>query len=421
MTTDGNLTGSNKVQELQRMLHAKAKAEPELRFHALYDKVWRMDFLHEAYRQVRRNGGSAGVDGETFADIEAYGVERWLGELARELKEKTYAPRAVRQVLIPKKQKGKFRPLEIPCLRDRVVQTSAMLLLSLIFEADLPPQQYAYRAGQGANDAVRRIHSLLNTGHQQVVDADLSNYFGEIPHAELMKSVGRRICDGAMLRLIKSWLVMPIEEDDGKGGKRRTNRARKQRKGSPQGSPMSPLLSNIYMRRFILGKAPPAQMLAAFARIMEHLKLPVNLQKTRCLQCPNEALEFLGYRIGTNYRHGRGDAYIGTRPSKPSVQNICRKVSEQTAARYGTMDSEQMVKRLNQMLSGWANYFFLGQVSPAYAAVDAHAKKRFRRWLCRKHKVRSGKYVRFSDDRLYEQYGLIRLSLKTNSLPWAQA
>ena len=241
MTTGENLTGSDKVQKLQRILHAKAKAEPGLRFHALYDKVWRMDFLTEAYRQVRRNRGAAGVDGETFEDIEAYGVERWLGELARELKDKTYTPKAVRQVLIPKKQKGKFRPLGIPCLRDRVVQTSAMLVLTPIFEADLGEEQYAYREGRSANDAVKRIHSLLNTGHQEVVDADLSNYFGEIPHAELMKSLARRISDGAMLGLIKSWLEMPVEEDDGKGGTRRTNRAKKQRKGSPQGSPMEPL------------------------------------------------------------------------------------------------------------------------------------------------------------------------------------
>ena len=146
MTTDGNLTRSKKVQELQRMLYAKAKAELELRFQALYDKVWRMDFLYEAYRQVRRNGGSAGVDGETFADIEAYGVERWLGELARELKEKTYSPRAVRHVLIPKKQKGKFRPLGIPCLRDRVVQTLATLLLSPIFEADNSRVEHVFGA-----------------------------------------------------------------------------------------------------------------------------------------------------------------------------------------------------------------------------------------------------------------------------------
>ena len=159
MTTDINLTGSDKVQRLQRILHAKAKEEPELRFHALYDKLYRADFLTEAFRQVRRNGGAPGVDGETISDIEAYGVERWLGELARELKDKTYTPRAVREVLIPKKQKGKFRPLGIPCLRDRVAQTSAMLVLSPIFEADLGEEQYAYRAGRGANDAVNRVSS----------------------------------------------------------------------------------------------------------------------------------------------------------------------------------------------------------------------------------------------------------------------
>ena len=444
MTTGENLTGSDKVQKLQRILHAKAKAEPKLRFHALYDKVWRMDFLTEAYRQVRRNRGAAGVDGETFEDIEAYGVERWLGELARELKDKTYTPKAVRQVLIPKKQKGKFRPLGIPCLRDRVVQTSAMLVLTPIFEADLGEEQYAYREGRSANDAVKRIHSLLNTGHQEVVDADLSNYFGEIPHAELMKSLARRISDGAMLGLIKSWLEMPVEEDDGKGGTRRTNRAKKLRKGSPQGSPVSPLLSSIYMRRFIvgwkhlgfaqrfrshivnyaddiciLGKAPAPVMLSAFTQIMDRLKLPVNMQKTRCLRCPDEDLEFLGYRIGTNYRPKGMGPYIGTRPSKSSVQSICRRISEQTAKQYGLLDHDEMVRRLNWMLSGWANYFHLGQVSPAYVAVDAHATKRLRQWLCRKHKVSSRKYVRFSNARLYEKYGLVRLAPKTKSLPWA--
>ena len=446
MTTDINLTGSDKVQRLQRILHAKAKEEPELRFHALYDKLYRADFLTEAYRQVRRNGGAAGVDGETISDIEAYGVERWLGELARELKDKTYTPRAVREVLIPKKQKGKFRPLGIPCLRDRVAQTSAMLVLSPIFEADLGEEQYAYRAGRSANDAVNRVHSLLNSGHHEVADADLSNYFGEIPHAELMKSLARRISDGAMLGLIKWWLEMPVEQDDGKGGRRRTNRAKKQRKGIPQGCPISPLISNIYMRRFILGwkqlgfarkfqaqivnyaddicilgKAPAAQMLSAFTRIMEHLKLPVNMQKTRCLRCPDEALEFLGYRIGTNYRHNGKGAYIGTRPSKSSVQGICRKISEQTASCYGTVESEQMVKRLNQMLTGWGNYFYLGQVLPAYTAVDMHTMRRLRQWLCRKHKVRSGKYVLFPDARLYEQYGLTRLASTTTSFPWAKA
>ncbi len=445
MTTDENPSGSDKVQRLQHMLHAKAKGEPELRFHALYDKMYRMDFLFQAYRQVRRNGGAAGVDGETFGDIGTYGVERWLGELARELREKTYRPKAVRQVLIPKKQKGEYRPLGIPCLRDRVVQTSAMMILSPIFEADLGEEQYACRTGRNANDAVRRIHSLLNTGHHEVVDGDLADFFGQIPHAELMRSLSRRISDGAMLRLIRLWLEMAVEEEDGKGGRRRTNRAGKMRRGSPQGSPISPLLSSICMRRFIvgwkhlgfarkfhshivncaddiciLGKVPAVVMLSAFTRMMDQLKLPVNMQKTRCLRCPDEALEFLGYRIGTNYRRNGRGACIGTRPSRSSVQGICRKISEQTARQYGLLEHDEMVRRLNWMLSGWANYFRLGQVSPAYAAVDAHARKRLRQWLCRKHKVRDGRFVRFPDDILYEKYGLTRLAPKTKSLPWAQ-
>ena len=193
------------------------------------------------------------MDGERFKDIEAYGVEGWLGELARDLREGTYVPKPVRQVLIPKKQPGKFRPLGIPCIRDRVAQTAALLVLEPIFEADLQPDQYGYRPGRSANDAVKRVHELLRRGYQEVVDGDLSNYFGEIPHAELIKSIARRVSDGRMLRLIKAWLEMPVEEDDGEGGKRRTNRARRERKGTPQGAPISPLLSNLYMRRFTLG------------------------------------------------------------------------------------------------------------------------------------------------------------------------
>ena len=232
MTTDEGLTGSESVRKLQTVLHDRAKEEPDRRFHALIDKVWREDFLAEAWRQARRNGGTVGVDGESFARIESYGVGRWLGELARDLREGTYVPQAVRQVLIPKKQPGKFRPLGIPCIRDRVAQTSAMLVLAPIFEADLQAEQYAYRPGRSANDAVKRVHGLLNRGFDEVVDGDLSNYFGEIPHAELLQSVARRVSDGRMLGLIKAWLEMPVEEDDGKGCKRRTNRARRERKGT---------------------------------------------------------------------------------------------------------------------------------------------------------------------------------------------
>ena len=249
-----------------------------------------------------------------------------------------------------------------------------------------------------------------------------------------------------MLGLIKAWLEMPVEEDDGKGGKRRTSRARKERKGTPQGAPISPLLSNLYMRRFILGwkvlgyaqrfcaeivnyaddfcvlgKTSAATMLAAVKRVMDELKLPINEQKTRCLRCPDEAIEFLGYRIGRNYRRDGKGTTIGTRPSQASVQSICRRISEQTAKRYGLMEAEERVQRLNRMLSGWANYFHLGQVSPAYAAIDAHTTKRLRQWLCRKHKIRVGQFVHTSDDRLWDDYGLTKLAPKTKGLPWAKA
>lgn len=445
MITDKRLTGSENVRRLQTVLHAKAKETPNHRFYALSDKVWRMDFLMEAWKLVRRNGGSAGVDSETIEEVEEQGVEGWLRELSQDLRDGTYTPKAVRQVLIPKKQPGKFRPLGIPCLRDRVAQTSAMLVLLPIFEADLQPEQYGYRSGRSAKDAVKRIHRLLNQGHREVVDADLSNYFGEIPHAELMKSLARRISDGRMLRLIKSWMEMPVLEEDKAGGKRLTNCARRDRKGTPQGSPISPLLSNIYMRRFILswkllgyaqrfeaeivcyaddfcvlGKATATEMYAVITQFMERLKLPINAQKTRCLRCPEEAFEFLGYRIGWNYRPKSGTRYIGTRPSKGSLQSICHRISEQTERRFETMDAEEMVRRLNWMISGWANYFTLGQVTPAYSAIDQHATRRLRQWFCRKHKMKSKKYVHFSDRRLKETYGLHELAPKTKNFPWAK-
>ena len=440
METGASLAAPDSVRKLQTALHGKAKGDPDFRFYTLSDKVWRQDVLEAAWQAVRRNGGACGVDGETVADVEACGVERWLGELARELREDSYRPRAVRQVLIPKKQPGQFRPLGIPCLRDRVAQTAAMLVLSPIFEADLQPEQYAYRAGRSALDAVERVHGLVNTGQREIVDGDLSNYFGEIPHAELLQAVARRVSDGRLLGWIKRWLEMAVVEDDGKGGKRRTNRARREHKGTPQGAPISPLLSNVYMRRFILGwktlgharrfgaeivnyaddfvicgRAPAAAMRAVVERMMERLRLPLNATKTRCVRVPEEPLEFLGYRVGRNYNPRTGGAYIGTRPSRGSVRSVCRKISALTEARYGRLPAPEVVRNLNRVVLGWANYFRLGQASPAYRAIDAHATKRLRQWLCRKHKVESGDYVRFPDEGLWADYSLIRLSVLKRS------
>jgi len=248
----GNLSTPKSVQKLQTALHAKAKAEAGYRFYALYDKISREDILAHAYAQCRSNKGAPGVDGQDFADIDAYGVQRWLDELALALRQETYRPDPIRRVYIPKAN-GKLRPLGISTLRDRVCMTTAMLVLEPIFEADLPPEQYAYRPGRNAQQAVAEVEELLFRGHPEVVDADLADYFGSIPHAELMKSVTRRIVDRRVLHLIKMWLECPVEETDDRGRKTRTTEARDNRRGIPQGSPISPLLANLYMRRFVLG------------------------------------------------------------------------------------------------------------------------------------------------------------------------
>jgi RNA-directed DNA polymerase len=241
-----------KVGKLQTALHAKAKAAPSYRFYLLYDKVYRNDVLAHAYERCRTNHGAAGVDDQTFADIEAYGVDRWLGDLAKELQEQTYRASPVKRVWIPKPD-GKQRPLGIPTIRDRVVQMAAVLVLEPIFEADLPSEQHAYRPGKSALDAIQKVQELVEAGYTDVVDADLSGYFDSIPHTELMKSVARRVSDRHLLHLIKMWLEAPVEECDEHGRKQRTTRNKDEGRGTPQGGVASPLLANLYMRRFVLG------------------------------------------------------------------------------------------------------------------------------------------------------------------------
>ena len=315
-----SLQTPSKIRTLQRKLYRKAKEKPEYRFYLLYDKICREDILAHAYELAKAHKGAPGVDGQTFEGIEAQGRERWLAGIRDELCTKRYKPQPVRRVMIPKPGGGE-RPLGIPSIRDRVVQTAAKLVLEPIFEADLEPCAYGYRPKRSAQDAIRKVHKLLCAGYTDVVDADLSKYFDTIPHCQLMQSVARRIVDRDVLHLVKMWLKAPVEERDEKGNRRMMG-GRRNSCGTPQGGVASPLLANLYMNRFLKywqitgrGNAFQAQVVnyaddfvilsrrhAVEARdwtrkVMTRLGLTLNETKTKLRNARQESFDFLGYSV----------------------------------------------------------------------------------------------------------------------------
>src|SRR5580692_607776 len=434
-----SLTTPDKIRSLQRKLYCKAKAEPTFRFYLLYDKICREDILDHAYRLARINAGAPGVDGMTFARIEKQGLEAWLAGLRAELVSKTYRPDPVRRMMIPKANGGE-RPLGIPTIRDRVIQTAAKIVIEPIFEADFEDNAYGYRPARGAVDAVKEVHRHLCRGYADVVDADLSKYFDTIPHSELIKSVARRVVDRNVLRLIKMWLRAPIEERDA-DGTRRMSGGKGNTRGTPQGGVASPLLANIYMNRFlkhwrltgcgeafrahvvayaddfvILSRGHATEALAWTKAVMTRLGLALNEVKTSLKNARQERFDFLGYSFGPHRYKANGKWYLSASPSKKGVRRLKTKVSNLLLS--GNNDPWPEVRdALNRSLLGWSNYFCLGTCRSAFRGIDRYVYERVRDFLARRHKMAGRGTKRFSRDVIYGARGLLRLERRPFNAP----
>lgn len=431
-----SLATPEKLKSLQRALYRKAKREPRARFHFLYDKVWRSDVLVHAYKSNRANGGAAGVDGQTFATIKAYGVGRWLAELQEELRNETYKPKPVRRVMIPKPGGVGERPLGIPTIRDRVVQMAVKLVTEPIFEADFDEAAYGYRPRRSAEQAVRRVHEAVRQHHTEVIDADLSKYFDTIPHAPLMKSVSRRISDAKVLHLIKMWLKAPVEVKETNGRKRVTG-GKRNKHGTPQGGVLSPVLANLYMHRFIkafrksgleekhgavlvnyaddfvvLCRRDAPGALTKIRSWFTAIGLEINESKTSVRHARQESFDFLGYTFKMQRSFKNGRHYHGALPSEKAVKRLKGSIRHQLH-RANMNRIELVVERLNRTLRGWANYFRYGTVLRVRQKLDRFTCDRVRYFLARRAKCPTRGTHRYGYDYVFGSLGVVSL----NSLP----
>jgi RNA-directed DNA polymerase len=426
-----SLITPEQIRRLQRKLYVKAKVEPICRFHQLYDKMYREDILAHAYRLAQSQNGAPGVDGVSFADIGAWGEGQWLAALRKELHDQTYRPDPVRRVMIPKPGGGE-RPLGIPTIRDRVVQTAAKLILEPIFEADFVEAAYGYRPQRSAGDAVREVHRTICAGYTEVVDADLSKYFDTIPHPELLRSVARRVVDRQMLQLIKMWLQAPIEERD-KQGRRRMTGGKSSRTGTPQGGVLSPLLANIYMHRYlrywqqqgqseqfrakvinyaddfvILSRGHAREALEWTRDVMTKLKLTLHETKTCLRDARQESFDFLGYTFGPTCYRKTGGRYYAAQPSAKSVRRLKEKL-QAVFQRGNVAPWPEVAAQANRLLRGWANYFGYGTLRKAYRAIDNYTYDRVVRFLKKRRQVSSRGTEQFPGEKVFGDLGIQRL------------
>ncbi len=422
------------VRKLQRTLYRQAKSKPKWKAWSLYGDVCRKEVLEAALCQVIANGGAPGVDGIRVEDIAAdeQRREQWLAELKSELRERNYRPSSVRRVYIPKAD-GKKRPLGIPTVKDRVVQTAVVLLLMPIFEADFHENSFAYRPKRRAQQAIDAIKAALLSGRREVVDADLSGYFDTIPHAALMRLVKGRVSDGSILKLIKGWLRASIVEEDPETGIKRTM---KNRRGTPQGGVISPLLANLYldgldkavntgkqmkavMVRYaddfvvLCRKGQGSEMLHRLKIWLERRELKLNEKKTRIVDFDREHLEFLGFRL--TWRQGRsGRMYPHCEPSPKSCEKLREAIRGQTGRSTLWKDSGYVFTRVNRRVRGWIGYFHYANSAKVFGKMQWQTRERMRRWLWKKHAKSKAHYGQtYNNERLHDHYGLIRFPLTT--------
>lgn len=430
------LATPNTIRTLQRKLYAKAKQEPAYRFYALYDKVYREDVLSHAWRLVRANRGSPGIDGISFEAIEnVIGVGTLLRELARDLKDKTYQAQPVKRVMIPKAD-GSLRALGIPTIRDRVAQMAVKLIIEPIFEADFCAHSYGFRPKRSAHDAVDDIANTLWAGYTHVIDADLSKYFDSIPHAKLLSVVAERIVDGGILHLIKLWLKAPIIGEDDNGVRKSVGGGKAKRKGTPQGGVVSPLLANCYLhildriwqRHHLKGKLKAhlvryaddfvvlcrggvQEVLQVVRHILSRLDLSLNEAKTHIVDATAASFDFLGFSIRMSRGRRSGKPYPHVCPSKKSLMRIRTKLTHLTGRELTPIALATIVGNVNRSLHGWANYFHSRNSNQAMERVKTHAEQRLRTHLMRRHKVKDRGIGegRFPSVALYRRYGLYKV------------
>ncbi len=425
-----------RIRTLQRKLYRKAKQEPAFRFYALYDKVCRADILSHAYNLVRSKRGSAGIDGITFEDIEAdEGVSAYLAELEEELKSKTYKPSPVKRVMIPKAD-GSERPLGIPTIRDRVAQMAVKLVIEPIFEADFCGNSYGFRPKKSAHDAIDDIAYALNRGYTKVIDADLSKYFDTIPHDKLLTVVAERISDGEILRLVKMWLKAPVAEEGRDGKNRNVGGGKGNRKGTPQGGVISPLLSNLYLHLIdrtwerqhlekrlgarlvryaddfvVLCKEETEVPMKVISRLLSRLDLSLNESKTKVLDAQVAIFDFLGFELRIGRSRVTGNFFPHVQPSKKSLCSIKDRISRLTCRKRTPIPLDRIMREVNSGLQGWVGYFHYRNSSRSLSHLKCHVEERLRTHLRKRHKVkeRAIGYKRFSSRVLYGKYRLYKV------------